>query len=50
MNLQFIEHMKKQIANLKAEGLFKEERVLTSPQQSKIEITGGRKVFNFLLK
>jgi len=35
------------IENLKREGLYKNERVLTSPQSSTIEIGGGTRVINF---
>jgi glycine C-acetyltransferase len=41
---------KKQIANtleeIKSQGLYKTERVITSPQDAKIEIAGGRRVLN----
>ncbi len=40
----------KQIADtleeIKSQGLYKTERVITSPQDAKIEITGGRRVLN----
>jgi glycine C-acetyltransferase len=40
----------KQIADtldeIKSQGLFKTERIITSPQDAKIEITGGRRVLN----
>ena len=40
----------KQIANtleeIKSQGLYKTERVITSPQDAKIEIAGGRRVLN----
>lgn len=35
------------LENLKEQGLYKEERVLLSPQGAEIEIEGGRKVLNF---
>lgn len=47
MEALFLEHIKKQIGDLKANGLFKEERELISPQQAKIKIADGREVLNF---
>ncbi|MFO7729541.1 MAG: glycine C-acetyltransferase [Spirochaetia bacterium] len=35
------------IENLKREGLYKNERVLTSPQSGTIEVAGGTRVINF---
>ena len=32
---------------IRADGLFKSERIITSPQDSEIELEGGRKVLNF---
>ena len=32
---------------IRADGLFKSERVITSPQDSEIELEGGRRVLNF---
>ncbi len=39
--------LKDTIENLKEEGLYKSERILTSPQGGTIEVAGGRKVINF---
>lgn len=36
-----------EIENLKQEGLYKNERVLTSPQSGTIEVEGGKEVINF---
>lgn len=36
-----------EIANIKEEGLFKEERIIVSPQDAKIKISTGQEVINF---
>ncbi|WP_156924945.1 glycine C-acetyltransferase [Pseudoxanthomonas sp. J31] len=36
-----------QLEDLRAKGLFKSERVITSPQSAEIELADGRKVLNF---
>jgi len=43
---QYLKHLAKQTEQLKAEGLFKTERVLTSPQQSVVRVSGGQEVIN----
>lgn len=43
----FQEHLQKEISTIKSSGLYKEERVITSPQKSQIEISTGEKVLNF---
>ena len=40
------EHLKQELAEIKAAGLYKSERVITSPQRAEIEVA-GRKVLNF---
>ena len=40
------EHLQKELADLKAAGLYKTERIIESPQRAEIEV-GGRKVLNF---
>jgi glycine C-acetyltransferase len=47
MDKSFLENLKNQIAELKNSGLYKEERELTSPQQSSIKISTGQTVLNF---
>jgi glycine C-acetyltransferase len=47
MDHQFIEHLKSQISELKNQGLYKQERVITSPQQAKINLANGTEVLNF---
>ncbi len=47
MTQAFLEHLKKQIAGLHEQGLYKAERVIATPQQAAIRITGGEEVINF---
>lgn len=47
MDKRFLETLQSQIDELKNTGLYKQERVITSPQQSTISIADGRKVLNF---
>jgi glycine C-acetyltransferase len=39
--------LQKELKEIEAAGLFKKERVITSPQDAEITISGGKKVFNF---
>lgn len=41
------EYLKKEIEQIKEEGLYKKERVITSPQDAVISISGGKEVINF---
>ena len=43
---QYLKQVAKQTEQLKAEGLYKTERVLTSPQQSVVRVSGGQEVIN----
>ncbi len=47
MDLSFSDHLHAETEALREAGLYKEERIITSPQQSSIEVTGGREVLNF---
>lgn len=50
MNDRFVSHLHAQLDGLRAEGLFKQERVITSPQNAAISISDGegqREVLNF---
>ncbi len=47
MRQHFIEHLKAQIAELKAGGLYKDERVIDSQQSADIHVTTGENVVNF---
>lgn len=46
MNQAFLDHLAHDIENLHTEGLYKDERVITTPQQARIETTAGQKVLN----
>ncbi len=46
MTTKFIEDLSGRLAGLKAEGLYKEERVIASPQQGAIILAQGEKVLN----
>ena len=43
----FIEHLRGELAALEEGGLYKAERVITSPQSANITVAGGREVLNF---
>jgi glycine C-acetyltransferase len=47
MNDQFIAHLQQQIQELKDGGLYKDERVIDSPQSADIHVAGGDAVINF---
>jgi glycine C-acetyltransferase len=47
VNPTFLEHLRKQTAELESAGLFKSERVITSPQSSAIRVQNGTEVLNF---
>ncbi len=47
MQQEFYKHLKTEIQNVKDEGLYKEERIITSPQQAEITVTTGEHVLNF---
>ena len=40
-------HLQKTIQDIKADGLYKEERIIAGPQKAKIKIRGGAAVLNF---
>ncbi|MEM1277895.1 MAG: glycine C-acetyltransferase [Pseudomonadota bacterium] len=47
MTKTFTAHLGRELAGLKAEGLYKTERVITSKQAGLIEVAGGQQVLNF---
>jgi glycine C-acetyltransferase len=47
MNLAFRAHLQAQLDGLRAEGLYRSERVITSPQRPHLTVSGGREVLNF---
>lgn len=44
---KFQQHLKEQLTNIESAGLFKKERILSSPQGAKITTTAGLDVLNF---
>ncbi len=47
MNHNFLEHLAQQTKQLHQDGLYKEERIITSQQQALITVADGREVINF---
>ncbi len=47
MDRKFLESLKSELEDVKVQGLYKEEREITSPQQAEISIADGRKALNF---
>jgi glycine C-acetyltransferase len=47
VNPTFLRQLDTQTEALRKDGLFKKERVITSPQQASIRVEGGREVLNF---
>ena len=47
MSLSFIDHLRSELDHIKQDGLYKAERVLTSPQQARIAVQSGAEVLNF---
>ncbi len=45
--MEMYENLRKQLAELKEQGLYKEERVIASQQQPEISLANGRHVINF---
>src|SRR5205814_3135345 len=46
MLAEFEKQVSQTLEEIKSQGLYKTERVITTPQDAKIEITGGRRVLN----
>ena len=46
MSQAFLQHLREQLQTLHDEGLYKDERVITTPQQASIQIDDGREVIN----
>ena len=46
MNTELKKHYSEILKNIESEGLYKKERVITSPQSAHIEVTGGQQVLN----
>ncbi len=47
MYTDFQTHLKKELQDIKDAGLYKNERIITTPQKSNIEVEGGKEVLNF---
>ena len=47
MDTAFLQRLTQQLDQVRSEGLFKSERVITSPQQANISVAGGLEVINF---
>lgn len=47
MSKAFYKHIAEQLEGIRAEGLYKDERTITSSQQTAITVAGGQQVFNF---
>lgn len=47
MHDAFCEYFSRELDKLKAEGLYKSERIITSKQSGKVTLTGGARVLNF---
>lgn len=47
MDQNFLDNLQLQLSELKEQGLYKEEREITSPQNNEIRVAGGKKVLNF---
>ncbi len=47
MTLTFYDYLDKQLDDLKSQGLYKQEREITSPQDAEITLTNSRHVLNF---
>src|SRR5438132_13006099 len=43
---EFDQQLANTLAEIRSQGLYKTERIITSPQHARIEITGGRRVLN----
>ena len=47
MTPAYLAHLQKTLADIESAGLFKRERVITTPQNAHITVTGGKQVLNF---
>ena len=47
MSLSLIDHLRTEFDHIKQDGLYKAERVLTTPQQTSIAVQNGNEVINF---
>src|SRR5579863_3973637 len=47
MHADYLSHLRTTLEQIRADGFYKTERVITSPQSSTIKLAGGTQVFNF---
>ncbi|MFL6537343.1 MAG: glycine C-acetyltransferase, partial [Chthoniobacterales bacterium] len=47
MLAEFDQQLTKTLGEIREQGLYKNERIITSPQDSHIKVAGGREVLNF---
>ncbi|MDE2234502.1 MAG: glycine C-acetyltransferase [Gammaproteobacteria bacterium] len=47
MNQALLAHLRKELAGLQETGLYKAERIITTPQQAAIRVSSGEEVINF---
>ena len=47
MNTAYLSHLQKTLADIESAGLYKRERVITSPQDARIGVASGQRVLNF---
>ena len=47
MYTNFRDFLKKELADIEAAGLYKKERVITTPQRADIKVNAGEEVLNF---
>lgn len=47
MSTRFLEHISGQLDQIRSAGTYKSERVITTPQNSSIQVAGGKPVLNF---
>lgn len=47
MSRKILSHLSSELEDLKSKGLYKNERVISSPQRAKITVQSGREVLNF---
>jgi glycine C-acetyltransferase len=47
MNNKFYQNLEQELADIKASGMYKNERIIASPQSAEIILDDGSKVLNF---
>ena len=49
MQQELLDHLASETAALRDQGLFKDERVIVTPQQASIGVSTGKEVINFII-